>query len=72
MFEAETWGISPAERCRAGLGAAVFHSIHYVGSLWWHRFLKSIALGFQIFVCCVLCVHRRTLLQYCVSTGSNI
>lgn len=72
VFEAETQGISPAERCRAGLGAAVFLCISYLGSLWWHRFLKSIALGFQFFVCCVLCVHQRTLLQYCVSTGSNI
>lgn len=71
VFEAEKQGISLAERCRAGLGAAVFHSIGYLGSLWWHRVLKSIALCFHIFVCCVLCVHHRTLLQYCVSTGSN-
>lgn len=68
MFEAERQGISVVERCRAGLGAAVSHSISYLGSLW---FLKSTALGFQIFVCCVLCVHQRTLLQYCVSTGSS-
>lgn len=36
------------------------------------EFLKSIALGFQIFVCYILYIHQRTLLQYRVSTGGYI
>lgn len=34
--------------------------------------LKSVALGFQIFVCCILYICQRTSLQYCVSTDSCI